>query len=68
MAEEDEASSNDEQDEFYDRTKKTKTMKEKQNAPLVVHDAASLLGRKVSHQNSALIYPVLLTLLLETSA
>lgn len=43
----DEDESTDEGDEFYDRTKRTKTIKEKQKAAVIVHDAASILGRKV---------------------
>ena len=43
--EDDVASDDDEQDDFYDRTKTN--IEKKQKAAVVVHDAASLYGRKV---------------------
>ena len=45
--EDDVASDGDEQDDFYDRTKSN--AEKKQKGAVVVHDAASLYGRKVSY-------------------
>ena len=46
MDEDDVPSSDDEQDDFYDRTKSN--VEKRQKATVIVHDAASLFGRKVS--------------------
>lgn len=47
MEEDDLPSDDDEKDDFYDRTKGN--VEKKQKAAVVVHDAASLYGRKVDY-------------------